>query len=293
MTNEMLVFLLLFFTSTVALMASLRFVKNEKTKDLVLKIFAWLCFGFHISIMWKTAIENGGVGQAPNSVLWPLYFCNVAMYLLLIVSYLDKKSKAFQWMATFLAYAGILGALITFVDYQFPFQNDAGVYSFERMKSTMSHAFLLVGSLYLFVGGYVKIRVRNAYVYMLGLLLNGFVGAMVNLLFVTQNIDPNINAMWIRQTAVAGVPELTGVGLGVATLAVMIVFSLLWELSAYQIAKRRKKPFISSLQLARENRKQLKSNLKNHKFVLTSAIIALFSIATIVLVAWQSVAYAM
>lgn len=282
MTSQMIIFLLVFAAITVMLMFGLSFIKNQKTKDLILKIFAWTCFILHISIMWQTSLSNAGTGEAPRSVLWPFYFCNVAMYLLLIVATIKKDTKVFKLLATFVAAAGIIGAIITFVDYKFPFHTDGGVYSFERLKSTLSHVFLLVGSLYLFVGGYVKIRFKNVLPFIFGLLLNGFFGVALNWLFISANIDPNVNAMWLRHTSVSGVAFLTGIGLGVIALVLVGLFSLIWELIAVPIQKKKGKNELYFWQETKLYFSDFKQKIKNPAYLAKTFSHLAFAIIVIV-----------
>lgn len=292
MTSEMAVFLSVFALVTIVMMIGLRFVKSQKIKDMALKVLAWLCFLFHISVMWQSSLTNGGTGTAPSAVLWPLYFCNVTMYLLLVVAQIDKKSKVFKALATFVAYAGIIGTIVTFVDYNFPFAYDDGIYSFERMKSTVSHAFMMMGSIYLFVGGYVKIRLKNIGYFVLGVLFNGLVGVAVNWYFITYNINTGINAMWLRHTAMDGVPFLNGIGLAAIAVGLMVAFSLVWELIAVPIAKRKGMPEKYFWQEFEPAVTSWKAKLKTTKGKLQTAALLLFVVGTVVLVFIQSTVHA-
>ena len=215
------------------------------------------------------------------------------MYLLLIVAIMKKDSKAFKLIATFTAYAGIIGALVTFFDYKYPFSNDGGLYSFERLKSTISHALLLVGGVYLFVGGWVKVRFKNTPLYLLGLLFNGFIGGILNWFFMAKGINPNMNAMWLRQTALAGEPIFTGVTIGLISLGLVALISIIWELIAVPLAKKKGRNDLYFWQELKIFFSNFKANVLNPKFLITSIIILLFGAFTLTMVIIQTTVYAL
>src|SRR5690606_33311645 len=104
----------------------------------------------HISIMWVTYLKNdGNYGYAFDNILFPIYFCNLTMYCLMICSFLNPTTKGFKIFATFTAWGGIFGSLISlfYPDYYLntPTLKDWGV-----LKSMLSHSTMLVGCLYLF-----------------------------------------------------------------------------------------------------------------------------------------------
>lgn len=147
------------------------FLKKQNHKNIFLLFWAFLCFFFHISTMYTTLFNNGGIGNSYDNQLFPIFFCNYMMYLLLAVAlWWNKESKFFKCMATFVAYGGTLGALITL------FVTPPGFGDWGTLQSAFSHSCMLVGSLWLFVGGYVKINVYNLVPYTLGMLSCGIVG---------------------------------------------------------------------------------------------------------------------
>lgn len=104
MTIEMVLFLVIFLVIIVLGMFCLSKVKEDKTKNIILKVFARGCFITHISVMWQTSFSNAGSGIVDRSILWPIYFCNVTMYLLLIVATMKKDTKVFKVIATEVAF---------------------------------------------------------------------------------------------------------------------------------------------------------------------------------------------
>ncbi len=291
MTIEMILFLVVFAVTTALIMLVLSRIKEDRTKNIALKVFAWSCFITHISVMWQTSLTNAGSGFVDRSILWPIYFCNVIMYLLLILATMKKDTKVFKIIATFTAYAGIIGALVTFFDYKYLFYDDGGVYSFERLKSTISHALLLMGSLYLFVGGWVKVRFKNVLPYTLGVLFCGFVGGLLNWFFIARGIDPDINAMWLRHTALEGTP-FTGLVMGLISIGLVALFSLTYE---FILFTKNKKKGIRELYFLQETKDYLinfKTKLTNRRFLIQSISILLFTIFTLTMVIILSTTYA-
>ncbi|MGN1201606.1 MAG: hypothetical protein ACI4R8_05090 [Candidatus Caccovivens sp.] len=144
------------------------------------------------------------------------------MYLLLIASlWPNKNSKFFKIFATFLAYGGTFGALITL------FVTPPGFSSWSTLESAFSHTFLLLGSLWLFVGGYVKISVYNVIPYSFGLLSCGVVGGIVELIFYLGGM-PSPNAMYLVHGP-HELPEFQWWMFVICMLAIVFAFTAIWE----------------------------------------------------------------
>lgn len=172
--------------------------------------------------MYTTLFANGGIGNAYDNQLFPIYFCNYMMYLLLAVSlWTNKQSKFFKLMATFVAYGGAFGALITL------FVTPPGFGDWFKLQSAFSHSCMLVGCLWLFVGGYVKINVYNLVPYTIGLLSCGVVGGAVELIFYLAGL-PSPNAMYLVHGP-AECPAFQWWMFALVMLFIIFVFTSLWE----------------------------------------------------------------
>lgn len=212
---------------TIALMVGLAFVKNQKAKDAILKIFAVMTFVIHISIMWVDFLKNGKA-EAYDNILFPIYFCNLTMYLLLICAFIkNKKSYAWQIFATFIAYAGVFGTLITL--FTTPLEIPA---NYERVKSLVSHVTMMWGCLYLFVGKYIKINVFNLVPYCIGLLSCGVVGSIVNGIFLWAGLGER-NAMYLQHPP-AEAPMFTCWSISGLMILLIFVFTAIYEMFAYK-----------------------------------------------------------
>lgn len=222
-----LLYIIISLVLTIGILIGSYFIKTDKYKNIFLQSWALITFLLHISIMWVDFLKNGSA-LAPDSVLFPIYFCNMCMYLLLIVAFIkNKKSKFFYFIATFVAYAGTFGALITLFECHY-FAGANPNLSWGNLKSMLSHSTMLIGCLYLFVGGFVKIRVKNLVPFIFGLIFCLFSGMFINWLFVTCNL-PNPNSMYLVRSAIDGVPLFTGYFIAGAMIVVITIFTIIWE----------------------------------------------------------------
>lgn len=153
------------------------------------------------------------------------------MYLLLICGCIrNKTGKAYTWLATFTAYAGTIGALISLFYPDF-YLAQPDFWDWGIFKSFLSHSTMMFGCLWLFTAGYVKIRVSNLPPYIAGLGVTWIVGMAINGLFALCHLDPP-NAMFLQQSAIEGVPFLNGYGIALLMLALIFVFTAIWEFFA-------------------------------------------------------------
>lgn len=194
-----------------------RFIKSQKYKDMYLKFWGILTVFLHLSPLWFDFL-NGESAIANDNMLFPIYFCNLTMYFLMIVSlWGNKNTRFFKYLAIIAAYAGVFGSLISlfYPDYYLGSQS---MFQWRVMKSMLSHSTMLVGSLYLFIGKYFKAEFKNFYVYGVGLLFYGLIGIIVNSLFAAADLnDPN--AMYLHRPPIAEVPILNAY-----TIAFLMLF---------------------------------------------------------------------
>ena len=203
---------------------------HGKADCLVLKISGILTVVIHISSIWVEFLITGSAVAYPN-ILFPIFFCNLSMYLLLICGCIrNKTGKAYTWLATFTAYAGTIGALISLFYPDF-YLAQPDFWDWGIFKSFLSHSTMMFGCLWLFTAGYVKIRVSNLLPYIAGLGGTWIVGMAINGLFALCHLDPP-NAMFLQQSAIEGVPFLNGYGIALLMLALIFVFTAIWEFFA-------------------------------------------------------------
>jgi hypothetical protein len=195
----------------------------EKQKDWVLITLTWITFLLHISYMWYTGILNGsGVGEASRSILFPLYSCNLSMYLLLALLFIPK-GKIWDIIATATAYAGLIGGIVSVADYLM----SPNWQSYEFIRSLFSHMALTAGCIWLFIK-YIKISITN----ILPCLYYTALCAVDGLLLLW--LLPKANPMWFREPILEGVPFLMGWNIAWIFLLICGTFCLIWDLIKYR-----------------------------------------------------------
>lgn len=183
-----------------------RVCKTPKQKDQFLFIFAFLTFALHISVLWVDFLRNGQAG-VPDNVLFPIYFCNLSMYVLFFVSLSkNQKTKSFRFFAIMAAYGGIFGSLISLFYPQY-YIGAASIFEWGVFKSMLSHSTMLIGGVWLLVNSYFVVEMKNVLTYFYGLLFYGAIGLFVNGLFELFGLyDPN--AMFLSHPPLAEAPFL-------------------------------------------------------------------------------------
>lgn len=211
---------------TVLLLVWWSHFKKQYWKDFVLKICGFSTFALHISWVYVNYFQTKVI-NVPDNVIFPIFFCNLMMYLLMVVAFIgNKKSKLFTWLATVVAYGGFFGAAISlfYPDYYVmnPTLADWGV-----LKSMLSHSTMLIGCLYLFVGGYVKIGVHNFLSLLSGMLCCLFIGLFNT--YVLKLYD----GMYLTRPAIDGIPLFSGYFIGGCILFLSLLFMIIYEQIAY------------------------------------------------------------
>jgi hypothetical protein len=205
--------------ATAAALIGFSFVKNAFWKNFILSTCGILTFVIHIS---SVLIEFSA------NIFIPLSLCNVCMYLFLLIPFIkNKKSKFFLCLATFLAYAAFWGGLLSlfFNDYLI---DDKNITMYTTVKSLLSHNFLLLGALYLFIGGYVKIQMENIFPFVAGLAACMFWGFLFNWIYEWSKLPPP-NAMYLQKGAMNGENWALGYTLGVSMIVLTIIFLAIWD----------------------------------------------------------------
>lgn len=184
---------------TVALLAFFqRYAKDQKTKNCILKFFAIITVAIHYSNLWVDYFVSGGNATIENNHILPVYPCNVVMWMLLIAACLqNKKSLAFQILGEFCFWGGTVCSVVGVV-LNVNFGNTPTLADYDILKGLLSHSTMLVGCLYMKVGGYIRIRVFNAVSVLCG--LGSFVvcGRFVNSLYKRFGMTPPDGMMLVK-----------------------------------------------------------------------------------------------
>ncbi|MCL2675132.1 MAG: YwaF family protein [Firmicutes bacterium] len=228
-----IIYIIVSLAVTAGALTGFHYIKNQRWKDFVLKTCALLTFVLHISIMWVDFFTTGEA-MAFDNILLPVYFCNLCMYLFMVVAFMpNKHGRAFRILATFLAYGAFFGGMITLFASEY-LMNDPYMESYETVKSLFSHSVMMLGCLYLFVGGYVKIGVANIIPFLGGMIASLALGIVINLLYYVFDLGDR-NAMYLQGTAMEGVEFLNGYFIGGLILVLVFAFVVIFE----QFAKKK------------------------------------------------------
>lgn len=208
-----------------------KYLKKESHKEAFLKFWGLITFLLHISPLWLDFLRNGQASVADN-MLFPIFFCNLSMFLLMITSFIsNKKTIGFRYFATVTAYAGSFGALISLFYPQYYLEGSRMTWGI--MKSMLSHSTMLVGCAYLMIGKYFKIERKNTIIYTIGLLGFGFIGILVNLTFKLAGLyDPATgypNAMFLLRPPIEDVKFLNFFVISIGMILLVYIFSYLME----------------------------------------------------------------
>ena len=213
--------------SILLLILAKKYLVNQNQKDIFLIVFGLLTFFLHISILWVDFLKTGSA-QAPDNVLFPIYFCNLSMYLLLTTSlWTNKKSKIFFYLAIMTAYSGFFGATISLF-YPSYYLGSTSIFEWGVLKSMLSHSTMWIGSIWLIVGGYFKIDKKNVIVFVSGLLIFGLIGLVVNGIFDLAGLNPP-NAMYLQHPPLEEVPFLSAYLIGLLMALLILLFSNFYQ----------------------------------------------------------------
>ena len=202
-------------------------VNNKENRNLILKIVAIVTVILHYSSLY---VEYFTYGEATieNTMILPVYPCNIAMWLLLIVAFMkNKESKFFNHVAIVTFYLGVIGGTVGLVLNENYISNPSFKDWFV-LKGLLSHSTLIFGSLYILVGKYIKIRVSNIFSVIGGLLFLLLDGAIVIALHKNFELD-SPNCMFLLENPFPQIPWFNPIILGVAVVVVIFCITVVVE----------------------------------------------------------------
>jgi hypothetical protein len=225
------------------------FIKNDKNKKLVLKISAILTVIIHFSSLYVDFF-SGKEPSVEDSMLLPIYPCNVAMWVLLIFAFMkNTESKIYKFLAVVSFYLGIVGGVLGIVINEIyistPNLADWGV-----LKGLLSHSTMLFGCVYVVVGGFLKPRVSNLLYIFLGLLALVADGGLMILLHVIFKLDPP-NAMYLLEKPFEAIPWINVVTIGIMAIVLFFLVLALVE----QLALKKEDRWYTKLKAFIESKK--------------------------------------
>ena len=190
-------------------------VRNQNTKDRILKIVAISVVVIHFSSLYEDFFSNNGEALVEDNMLLPIYPCNIIMWLLLIVSFMkNKESIIYKTLSEFTFIGGTICGLAG-VLFNINFLNNPNFFDYDIFKGLISHTVMIFGTIYLFVFKYVKLEVaRTTKSIFWGLIIFAVDGIVINALFYYFGLD-SVNAMYMLEPPFAGLPQFNFLSLGV------------------------------------------------------------------------------
>lgn len=207
------------------------FIKEEKKKVSLLKWIAVVTVVLHYSNIWVQFFGNGGSTDGlEGSHLLPIYPCHIMMWLLFIAAFIKNKSEtAFTVLSEFCFWGGIVCGSIGILLNE-NYGNTPDLRDYEVLKGLLSHSTLLLGCIYMRVGGFMKVRVFNTVSVAIGLILFLVDGFFANWLYKVCGL-PEVNAMYLLYSPFPTMPWLSPVLMGVVGLTLLFIGLALYELS--------------------------------------------------------------
>ena len=223
-------------------------LKTKESKKRVLKISAISTVILHYSSLYVDYFTLGSA-TVESAMLFPIYPCNVAMWFLVAVAFMDETKKIFKYLAEATFYLGLTGGIIGIVLNE-NYMNTPNLADWSVLKGLLSHSTMLFGCLYILVGDYIKIRVSNL-VSVCGMLLFLFIdGSSINWLYRRFGLQPP-NSMFLLGTPYPNLPWLNTGTVGLMAVALCFVFTALYE----QIALTKEERWYSKLKRYYKERK--------------------------------------
>jgi hypothetical protein len=235
-TTHTLYIIISLLSTVLILFLGRKYIKSERNKTRFLRFFSVGTFVLHISIIWTTYLTNDiNYGFAFDNILFPIYFCNFSMYCLMACSFMDTKKRYYRPFATFTAWAGIFGSLISLF-YPEYYLGNPSLKEWPVLKSMLSHSTMLVGCLYLFVGGYVKLNLKNVLYYSYGLIGCLFVGLFNNTFLGLFGKNPN--SMYLKEPPLSEAPFLNCITISLLMLLLIFICAEIHRLIVMRQKKR-------------------------------------------------------
>lgn len=205
-------------------------LNGKEKKELFLKWVAIITVILHYSNIWVQYFGNGGSTDGlEGSHLFPIYPCHIMMWLLFIASFIkNKEGTLFTMLAEFCFWSGIICGSIGIILNE-NYANTPSLADWGVLKGLLSHSTLIIGCIYMRVGGFIKIRVFNVLSVAAGLCVFLADGIFANWLYKVCGL-PEVNAMYLLYSPYPSVPWLSPMLMGVVACTILFIVLALYEL---------------------------------------------------------------
>ncbi len=207
--------------TVVLLVLAALYAKDQHTKNNILKFFAIITVVIHYSNLWVDFFVSGGTATIENNQILPVYPCNVVMWMLLVASLIKNKDRLlFQLLGEFCFYGGVVCGVVG-IALNANFGANPTLADYDILKGMLSHSTMLLGCLYMRVGGFVRVRMFNVVSVTAGLACFVLCGIVVNGLYTHFGMVPP-DGMFLRSNPYLKVSPIW-LGLGVVALMFILL----------------------------------------------------------------------
>ena len=189
---------IVFFLIIVSLIIIKKHIVKKESKDNILKIFSLVTVALHYSNLW---VDYFTTGQAivSNTMLLPIYPCNICMWLVLIYAFSNnKESYAFKVIGEFLGYVGTVCGVIGLVANEV-FLSNPSFLVYHSVQGLFSHTTMIFTTTLILTQGYIKTNTLQLTISTtFGLLLFAIDGLFINLIMKMFEL-PEVNSMYMLE----------------------------------------------------------------------------------------------
>ncbi|MBQ3235734.1 MAG: YwaF family protein [Clostridia bacterium] len=247
--NHILFTTISFFVIIVCLILANIFIHKDNHKKLVLKISAILTVIIHFSSLYVDFFA-GREPSVEDSMLLPLYPCNVAMWTLVILAFMKRtETKLYNYLCVVTFYLGVIGGILGIVINEI-YINNPNLAEWGVLKGLLSHSTMLFGCIYIVTAGFLKPRVSNLFYVFFGLILlivDG--GLMIFLHWIFKLELPN--SMYLLERPFEAIPWLNVVTIGILAMVIIFIATALYE----QLALKKEDRWYTKLKAFIESKK--------------------------------------
>ena len=147
-----------------------------------------------------------------------------------------NQCLAFKILAEFVFYAGIICGIVGILLNE-NYVGSVGLSDYGVFKGLLSHSTMLLGSIYILVGGFIKIRVFNVISVACGLVIFFIDGVIMNFIYDFFR-DEQANSMYLQEAPFESMPWLNTGFIGIAGVLITFIVSAIYEQIALKKEER-------------------------------------------------------
>ena len=213
------------FISLATIAIAIFFLKNvkEKTRIIILRITSLLMLIIHLSPIVTRFFGQMFPLSGLDAVIWPIFFCNVSLWLFAITFLSPKVLKKLYPIVINFAF---IGGLLTLTFPQFH-PNTTNIFDWFIFRSYLSHSLMLFGACFAYFSKEYQPRVKDIITVFIGLISYLLWGIFTNYIFLTYKRYP-VNSMYLQAPIFEGTVLYWHVDI-VLVLLVTFTFFVLYE----------------------------------------------------------------